>query len=156
MSELDVKKLDLVYTVKPFDLSPEVIAAIKRNPMEAIELVHNHATKNSLHILPLLENTTVCTAEGTVSIGLLWLYDNEKLFFIFSNENGEDNSKTFMLFPITLCLAITSGSAFNFINIFAGGQIANLTTTPSEGKGAGFFFATIQSAIITRVYGSDK
>jgi len=25
--------------------------------------------KNSLHILPLLENTTVCTAEGAISIG---------------------------------------------------------------------------------------
>merc|ERR1719494_639909 len=69
LNELEVKKLDLVYTVKPFDLSPDVITAIKRNPMEAMEIVHNLATKNSLHILPLLENTTVCTAEGTISIG---------------------------------------------------------------------------------------
>ena len=64
LSKLDLKKLDRLYTVKPFDLSPEVIIAIKSNPMEAIEIVHNLATRNSLHILPLLENTTVCAAEN--------------------------------------------------------------------------------------------
>ena len=64
LDELDQKKLDRVYTVKPFDLSPDVITAIKSNPMEAMEIVHNLAIRNSLHILPLLENTTLCTAEA--------------------------------------------------------------------------------------------
>ena len=73
LSKLDLKKLDRLYTVKPFDLSPEVIIAIKSNPMEAIEIVHNLATRNSLHILPLLENTTVCTAEK----GLLHFHDKK-------------------------------------------------------------------------------
>ena len=114
LNELDVKKLDRVYIVKPFDLSPEVITAIKRNPMEAIELVHNHATRNSLHILPLLENTTVCTAEGTISIGLLWLNDNEKLFFFLVTRMERVISKHSCIFLVLKYLAITSVAASNF------------------------------------------
>ena len=70
LNELHMKKLERVYTVKPFDLSPEVITVIKRNPMEAMEIVHNLATRNSLHILPLLENTTLCTAEASLSVDM--------------------------------------------------------------------------------------
>jgi len=69
LHELDFKKLNRIYAVKPFDLNSDIITTIKSSPMEAIDMVYNLVSRDNLETLPLLENTTLCTAEATVSIG---------------------------------------------------------------------------------------
>ena len=66
ISRIDRKKLNVLYKAKPFDFSPSILAAIRAQPIEVLEMINKLESSDNLNTLPLLENKLVC-AEGKKS-----------------------------------------------------------------------------------------